>query len=114
MKHYFARLLRALVNRDYETSDDQPERSGLVALTSGANRAMRGISRLKDRDDGDNDLSARIDFTLSFYYADGGMVVRVGRPFSDHDEPSRLYIVQDNASLGEELSKIITMERMRK
>lgn len=62
--------------------------------------------------DCDNHSTRRISFNL--YSANGGMVIETNRydNVKDRQIPG-LYVIHSNAELGEEISKIITMERLR-
>lgn len=126
---YFKRLFRAVIGKDLPAGILNIEnRWPTEDRGSKIQRAARGIDikNIRSRiglakedpiDDDRTDIDAPIDYIITFFSATGGTIVRVSRPYSNNvveDPTTSLYIVQDTSNLGEELSKIITMERMKR
>lgn len=124
---YFNRLFRAVMGKDLPSDFvhiDGRERDEKRKITNTRAKTLRGIGALQNKLAQDEllthdrtDLDAPVDFVITFFSATGGTIVRVSRPYSNNiveDPTTSLYIIQDTSNLGEELSKIITMERMKR
>jgi hypothetical protein len=107
---WFFKWLSSKIDETKYTDEDAPETVGSLSSNRATSKVRRGIATVRESDDF---ASEPIQFKM--YKASGGWAVEFRRYDHRNDRvDTSLYVVNDEEELGNHISKIITMEALKR